>query len=473
MTAASYSFALALSVLFSSSSVFSAEDSVFKEAQDAILATLDMPLGNSGKDSIHIRFQRSGESKGERATCEFWNPKLHLRLSEGAELSVADKLNGKTQALWQGEAMLSADAFRLLLNPDAITGSELQYKRWETPHSTFGPNGFFGFSVIKTAEGWKVKMASRGATGGKPPYDKVIALSLVPPAKPNSTCSENELKTAFNELIHSQSAENLVLVERNVASFSSYINADMYHEFHTPTLEFAMLPLTDAQALNGDVMASVRVNCEAHKFTKTVKSRTAQTPADLPEEIPMWKGKKPEKEWEPGPSNSEKGACDYVGIRKSGKWTFTISAFLMNSTWLEKVVLLPKSESPKPEDILPEIRIPVTRPQSGIGAALALKGTVVEITSLTAGGPAEKSGQLKVGDRIVAIADDDPPIIWGRIDIVESDNKDYRDLQFSEVIKQIRGEAGKAVYLRVQPVGTNDPSRLKEVKIIRAVLNPK
>jgi len=73
----------------------------------------------------------------------------------------------------------------------------------------------------------------------------------------------------------------------------------------------------------------------------------------------------------------------------------------------------------------------------------------VEIKSLIAGGPAEKSGQLSAGDKIIAIADDDPPQNWGRIDLIEEVGAE-KERQFSEVIKQLRGTAGAAVHIRIK-----------------------
>ncbi|WP_218280565.1 hypothetical protein [Verrucomicrobium spinosum] len=127
MTTANFRIALVFSCLFWASHAFSADDSIFKEAQDATLKTLDLPLGVSGKQTLHIRLK----SKGANVTYELWNAKLHMRLSEAAELSVADKLNGLEQALWQGEAVLTAGAYRMLTNPDSIGQGELKYQHWK------------------------------------------------------------------------------------------------------------------------------------------------------------------------------------------------------------------------------------------------------------------------------------------------------------------------------------------------------
>ena len=163
-----------------------------------------------------------------------------------------------------------------------------------------------------------------------------------------------------------------------------------------------------------------------------------------------------------------KGDCDYVGIRKDGKWTFTTSAFLLNPVWLEKIVLISKAELPKPEDELPVGGNKAMRPLTGIGAGLVVKAGGVEIESLVAGGPADQSGELNIGDRIIAIGVDDPPSLWAKIEVSEALPKAERDFQLGEVVKQIRGTPGTAVHLKIQPSGSNDHGQIKEVKIIRA-----
>lgn len=467
MTKANFCLALVFNCLAWASTACAVDAAVFQEAQEATLKTLDLPLGVLGKQTLHVRLK----SKGELVTYEFWNPKLQIRLSEAAPLSVADKLNGQEQAFWQGEAVLTAGAYRVLVNPDAIGRGELKYQQWKDTPSTFGRDAFLGFSLLKTAQGWKVNQAKRGATSSsEPPYDKVTPLSTEPVEPPASACSEKEIEAAFRQLVHSQTADRLVLIERTLPTFADFINTDKTHEFHTPSLQFEMLPLTTAQALNGDTMAVVRVVCQAHRFPKTVKSKTAKTPVPLPQTIEMWKGEDPGLKWNPGPSpdTKQKGDCDYVGIRKGGKWTFTTSAFLLNTVWLEKIVLISKAELPKSEDELPVGGNVATRPLTGIGAGLAVKGGFVEIESLVSGGPADKSGELKVGDKIVAIGVDDPPSVWGSIEISETAPKAERDFLLSEVVKQIRGTSGTAVHLKIQPAGSSDSSKIKEVRIIRA-----
>lgn len=474
MTKANFHLALVFTCLVWVSSLYAVEDEVFQEAQEAILKTLDLPFGVSGQQTIHIRLK----SKGEFETYEFWNPKLQMSLSEAEPLSVADKLNGQEQALWQGEAVLTAGAYRVLMNSDSLGTGQKKYQRWKEAPSTFGKDAFAGFTLLKTAQGWKVNPAKRGVTSSsEPPYEKEVLLSTEPAKSPVTACFESEVESAFRQLIHSQTNDGFILVERSLPEFSDFVNVDKHHEFHTPSLQFEMLPLTTAQALNGDAMAAVRVDCQAHRFPKKVKSKTAKTPSQLPQTIPMWKGEDPGLKWESGPSPDmkQKGSCDYIGIRRDGKWTFTISGFLVNPDWLEKIVLISEAELPRPEDELPVDGNPVMRPLIGIGAALAVKNGFVEITSLVAGGPADQSGELKVGDRIIAIGVDDPPSIWGRIEILNMDDSDNpeNNYQLSDIIKQIRGEAGTAVHLKIQPAGSNDPAQIKAVKIIRAEIKAK
>ncbi len=463
-----FCLALVCHCLVWASSLCAVEEAIYNEVQEAILKTLKLPMGVSGKQTLHIQL----DSKGKAVTYEIWDPKLHLSLSEAEPVSVADKLNGLEQAVWQGDAVLTAGAYRPLLNPDALGQGELNYGRWKETPSTFGTGAFLGFALIKTDKGWKVDAAKRGArSSSEPIYDKVIPLATEAVKEPVSAVSEKEVEAAFNRLAHSQSPERLVLVERLLPTFASYINEDTHREFHTPSLQIEMLPLTTAQALNGDAKAVVRVVCQAHRFPKKVRSKTLKTPRPLPESNDRWwKDTGDDQKWESGPAPDDKnrGDCDYVGIRKDGEWTFTTSAYLLNPVWLEKVVLIPKEALPKPEDELKAGGDTAPRPLTGIGAGLAVKAEGVVFESLVAGGPADLSGELKVGDRIVGIGVDDPPSVWGRIEIAESAPQSVRDLQLSEVIKQIRGAPGTAVYLRIQPAGSSDPAQIKEVKIIRA-----
>lgn len=75
----------------------------------------------------------------------------------------------------------------------------------------------------------------------------------------------------------------------------------------------------------------------------------------------------------------------------------------------------------------------------GIGALLSSEGDFVEIVELIAGGPAEGSGELEAGDRIVGVgqrADDIQDVVGWRL---------------GDVVDLIRGPKGSEVHLRILP----------------------
>ncbi len=91
----------------------------------------------------------------------------------------------------------------------------------------------------------------------------------------------------------------------------------------------------------------------------------------------------------------------------------------------------------------------------GIGATLMSEDGYCKITELVPGGPAETSGKLKVGDRIVAVAQgDEPPV-----DIV--------DMPLRKAVQLIRGPKGTTVRLTIIPAGATDTSIRKTVTLVR------
>jgi carboxyl-terminal processing protease len=91
----------------------------------------------------------------------------------------------------------------------------------------------------------------------------------------------------------------------------------------------------------------------------------------------------------------------------------------------------------------------------GIGAMLRSEDGYAKIESLVAGGPAQKQGGLKVGDRITAVAQG------------SGEFNDVRDMRLDKVVEQIRGKKGTKVRLLVIPADATDPSKRKTVEIVR------
>src|SRR5438309_740026 len=91
----------------------------------------------------------------------------------------------------------------------------------------------------------------------------------------------------------------------------------------------------------------------------------------------------------------------------------------------------------------------------GIGAMLRSEDGYAKIESLVPGGPAQTDGRLKVGDRISSVAQ-------GPADFV-----DVREMRLDKVVEMIRGKKGTRVRLLVIPSDAADPSRRKNVELVR------
>ena len=91
----------------------------------------------------------------------------------------------------------------------------------------------------------------------------------------------------------------------------------------------------------------------------------------------------------------------------------------------------------------------------GIGAVLRTEDGYAKIESLVPGGPAQADGRLKVGDRITAVAQ-------GSAEYV-----DVREMRLDKVVEMIRGKKGTHVRLLVIPSDAADPSRRKNVELVR------
>jgi carboxyl-terminal processing protease len=91
----------------------------------------------------------------------------------------------------------------------------------------------------------------------------------------------------------------------------------------------------------------------------------------------------------------------------------------------------------------------------GIGAMLRSEDGYAKIESLVPGGPAQTDGRLKVGDRITAVAQ-------GPAEYV-----DVREMRLDKVVEMIRGKKGTKVRLLVLPSDAADPSRRKNVELVR------
>ncbi len=91
----------------------------------------------------------------------------------------------------------------------------------------------------------------------------------------------------------------------------------------------------------------------------------------------------------------------------------------------------------------------------GIGAALETEDGYCKIHELLPGGPALRSGQLKPGDRILAVAQS------------KGEPVDVTNMPISRTVELIRGPKGTTVKLTILPVGAAEGSVTKTVSLVR------
>ncbi len=91
----------------------------------------------------------------------------------------------------------------------------------------------------------------------------------------------------------------------------------------------------------------------------------------------------------------------------------------------------------------------------GIGAELRSEDGYAKIQRLVPGGPAERAGDLKVNDRIVAVAQGN------------GEFEDVVDMKLDRVVERIRGKKGTTVRLQVLRATSADPSKFEVVTIVR------
>lgn len=87
----------------------------------------------------------------------------------------------------------------------------------------------------------------------------------------------------------------------------------------------------------------------------------------------------------------------------------------------------------------------------GIGATLSQKDDYTEIMSFVTGGPAEKSKQLAVGDKIIGVGQNNAAI------------EDVIGWRLDDVVDKIRGPKGTVVKLEILPAGNNSKPKVIEL----------
>ncbi|MEC7946387.1 MAG: carboxy terminal-processing peptidase [Myxococcota bacterium] len=91
----------------------------------------------------------------------------------------------------------------------------------------------------------------------------------------------------------------------------------------------------------------------------------------------------------------------------------------------------------------------------GIGATLSPDGPYTVVRSLVPGGPAFKGEQLKPGDKIIGVTQQN------------GDHTDIIDMRLDRVVKLIRGPKGTRVVLTVIPADATDSTVTRDITILR------
>ena len=100
--------------------------------------------------------------------------------------------------------------------------------------------------------------------------------------------------------------------------------------------------------------------------------------------------------------------------------------------------------------------VTMTKNLSGIGALIGVKDGIALIGGLVVNGPADKGGQLKMGDKSIGVADGEKGAM-----------EDVRFQKLNKIVEKIRGKTGTSVRLKVIPGEAEDPSQTKEISITR------
>lgn len=103
---------------------------------------------------------------------------------------------------------------------------------------------------------------------------------------------------------------------------------------------------------------------------------------------------------------------------------------------------------------LEDFQIQMRLSLQGIGAALRSEDGMTTVAEIVAGGAAEKDGRLKVGDKIVAVGQD------------EGELQDVVEMKLNRVVRLIRGKLGTKVRLRV----LRDPGQTLMIELNRQTI---
>ncbi len=108
-----------------------------------------------------------------------------------------------------------------------------------------------------------------------------------------------------------------------------------------------------------------------------------------------------------------------------------------------------------PPRVSEDFNIHMSLSLEGIGALLQMEDEYTKVVSLVKAGPAEKSGLLKPGDRIIGVGQENEEIV------------DVVGWRLDDVVQLIRGPKGTVVRLTIIPADSGDDSMSKVIPITR------
>jgi carboxyl-terminal processing protease len=97
----------------------------------------------------------------------------------------------------------------------------------------------------------------------------------------------------------------------------------------------------------------------------------------------------------------------------------------------------------------------------GIGALLESKEDVAEIRGIVVGGPADKQGELQLGDQIISVAQGDADFV------------DVKFMKLQKIVDMIRGDVDSTVRLKVVPASDRDSTKIIAIKRAEVELKEK
>jgi carboxyl-terminal processing protease len=133
-----------------------------------------------------------------------------------------------------------------------------------------------------------------------------------------------------------------------------------------------------------------------------------------------------------------------------------MSAEDVTSTFLKALAQSydPHSEYMSPSE-MENFQISMKLSLVGIGAVLRSEDGYTKIMEVVPGGPADRDGRLKVGDRILSVGQGN------------NEFEDVVDMKLDKVVEKIRGAKDSIVRLQVIPNDADDPSKRSIIEITR------